>query len=67
MSEHAKLIPDGHPKQSKVNFLASKWLAQRLVERIPEYADYAAHAGMDALMLHVNTAARGYRDRKSVV
>ena len=38
MSDSAKPVILGRPRPSHIEHLATQWLAQRLVERIPEYA-----------------------------
>lgn len=61
VSEQTNPAVQGRPKRSSVERLAAQWLAQRLVERIPEYATYVAYEGLTVLADHVYTAMLGFR------
>ena len=63
MSDSAKPVILGRPRPSHIEHLATQWLAQRLVERIPEYAAFAESEGMSVLARLVHTVARGYHPR----
>lgn len=49
------------PKRSAINALAATWLTRELVERVPEYAAYAATEGMDALTGQISEAMKPFR------
>lgn len=61
MPEQTKPAAQGRPKSSSVERLALQWLAQRLAERIPEYAAYVGYEGMTVLTDHLRTVAEGFR------